>query len=284
MKKIVKISLLPAGVVSEPCGDHPPVTVMTEMQSRWPQFFPSNLKGFHLQAEFGDPVIDEVINFLRATGREPCWDWSPGVPNDHPTLYQIKGERVWETVDIENAEYFVLHLTKEFCDAKLLPPDGMVEVAFSSYKGRPIGIAPTMSNPICSAEFRQKLEAQAFKGLVFRPVHINSKKPQNLMLWQLWSKIILPPVLTPTVGTKGEPFDPEISIACYVNDIYFPWCHHYAAVKVSKLEPFDVAISTERWGYGYAHRREPAIIVSRRFREWFMTQQVPVEWWPVALE
>jgi hypothetical protein len=257
---------------------------MAEMQVRWPQFFPSDLKGFHLRADMDDPVIDEEINFLGKTGREPNWNWSPITPNDHPTLYQIQGERSWKADDIASAEYFELHVTKEICDCTLLPPDGVAEVAFSSYKGSSIGIAVTMSNPICSADFRQELEAQAFKGLAFRPVQIKSRKPQNLVLWQLWSSITLPPVLTPTVGVKGEPFDPKTSIACYVNDIYFPWCHHYEAAEIRKLEPFDVAISTERWGYGYVHHREPALIVSHRFREWFMTQKVQVDWWPVALE
>lgn len=284
MKKIVKIELLPAGVVFDPCGDHPPASVMTEMKSRWPQFFPSDLKGFHLRAELGDPIIDEVIDFLRATGREPNWNWCPSVPNEHPFLYQIRGERVWEAADIANAEYFQLYITKVICSSIQMPPDGMAEVQFGSYKGAPVGITTTMSNPICSVVFRQALEAQNFKGLTFRPVQIQSKKPQNLVLWQIWSSITLPPVLTPTVGAKGEPFDPQTSIACYVNDIYFPWCHHYEAAEVRKLEPFDIAISAERWGHGYEHRREPALIVSRRFREWFMTQKVPVEWWPVALE
>lgn len=35
---------------------------------------------------------------------------------------------------------------------------------------------------------------------------------------------------------------------------------------------------------GENHAREPALIVSRRFRDWFMTQKVPCEWWPVVLE
>lgn len=284
MKKIVKIKMLPAGVVFDPCGDHAPVSVITEIKSRWPQFFQQDLKGFHLQAQHGDHVITEVIEFLRTTGREPNWNWRPGVPNDHPSLYQIEGERVWEQKDIDNAEFFELHVTKEICDIKLLPPDGIPEIAFSSYRGSPVGIALTMSNPVCSDAFRKELEAQQFRGLVFRQAKIKSRKPEKLVLWQIWSSITLPPVLTPTVGVDGEPFDPAKSLACYVNDIYFPWQHHYSASAFKKIGPFDIAVSTERWGYGYTHHREPAIIVSRRFREWFMTQKVPVEWWPVALE
>lgn len=254
------------------------------MRAKWPQFFPKELVGFHLQAEPGTPVIDEVIGFLRATGREPNWNYRPQVPNAHPTLYQVRGERVWDPEELNQSEYFELHVTKEICDSKLLPPEGIPEIAFSSYRGSPVGIAVAMSNPICSDAFRKELEAQNFKGLTFRQATIKSRKPENLALWQIWSSITLPPVLTPTVGVDGEPFDPAKSLACYVNDIYFPWQHHYSAAAFKTIGPFDVAISAERWGYGYTHQREPAIIVSRRFREWFMTQKVPVEWWPVALE
>lgn len=284
MKKIVNIMMLPAGVVFDPCGDHPPASVIAEMKSRWPQFFSKDVKGFHLEAQLGDPVITEVIEFLRATGREPNWNWCPTVPNDHPTLYQVEGKRVLELQDIDQAHYFQLHVTKEICDCKLLPPDGLPEIAFSSYRGSPVGIAVTMSNPICSDAFRKELEAQQFKGLAFRQAKIKSRKPEKLVLWQIWSSITLPPVLSPIFGADGEPFDPAKSSACYVNDIYFPWQHHYSAAAFKEIGPFDIAISSERWGYGYTHQREPAIIVSRRFREWFMTQKVPVEWWPVALE
>lgn len=293
MKKLVNFLLLPADDYFKPCGNYLPIKQMKELRRRWPQFFEEGKRGFHFLAELGDPLINEVVSYLRTTGREPNWNWCPsvttaakmaGLPYDHPTLYQVHGNRVWDTDDIDRAEYFELHVTREVCDSKLLPPDGIPEVSFGSYRGRPVGISVTMSNPICSEDFRKELEKQKFKGLTFRRAKIKSRKPEKLVLWQIWSSVTLPPVLSPIFGVEGEPFDPSASIACYVNDIFFPWQHRYSAIKIKKLEPFDVAISTERWGYGYTHQREPAIIVSRRFRDWFMTQKVPVEWWPVAFE
>jgi len=50
------------------------------------------------------------------------------------------------------------------------------------------------------------------------------------------------------------------------------------------MEPFDIALTSKRWGGSPARLREPTIIVTPRFREWLMTQEEPAEWWPVALE
>ncbi len=284
MKRFVNFSIYEAESESEICGNTLRAKEMKHLRINWPQFFPPDLVGFHLRAELGDAVINDVIAYLHTTGRGPNWNWCPSLPWAHATLYQIKGDRVWEKADLDKAEYFELNVKWEICKGTMLPPDGIPEAEFGTYKGKSIGFLENFSNPICSVNYRAELEAQNLRGLTFRPVKIKSRKPEKLVLWQIWSKITLPPVLTPTAGVDGEPFDPATSKACYVNDIYFPWQHHYAAAEVRKLKPFDIAISTERWGYGPAHRREPAIIVSRRFREWFMTQKVPVEWWPVALE
>jgi len=77
-------------------------------------------------------------------------------------------------------------------------------------------------------------------------------------------------------------FNPAKTTGCGVNDIYFPPYYRFPDSEVVKLEPFDITITQERWGGVFLHYREPAIIVSRRFREWFMTQKAPCEWWPVA--
>ncbi|OYW75316.1 MAG: hypothetical protein B7Z37_13940 [Verrucomicrobia bacterium 12-59-8] len=115
-------------------------------------------------------------------------------------------------------------------------------------------------------------------------MQIKSRKPEKLVLWQIWTSVMLPLVLNEVTGTEGEPFDPHTSKACGINDIYIPYEYRFPAAKVAALEPFDIALTSERWGGGFAHAREPALIVSRRFRDWFMTQKIPVDWWPVALE
>lgn len=261
-----------------------PISLLDEMRAKWPQFFPSHLVGFHLEAELGDPVIDEVIGFLRTTGREANWNWCPKVPLGHPTLYQVQGERVWEQADIDKADYVQMHVTREIFNGKMLPPNGMPEVEFVTRKGQLVGNMQNRLNSLCFVEFRAELEKQEFKGLTFRPVSIKCRKPEKLVLWQIWSAVTLPPVLDSLVGADGEPFDPATSKACAVNDVYRPMLHRFSTAKVRALEPFDIAVTKERWGGGFPHYREPAIIVSRRFREWFMKQKVPVEWWPVALE
>lgn len=282
MKQFVKISLYPEGVCSA-CGDRLTAKQINDMKKRWPEFFPSDLVGFHLRAELKEPVIAEVIDYLRSTGREPHWMPDPRVPWAHPTLYQIDGERVWEPSDSDQASYFRWLVKTEAGKGKKLPPDGTFEVEFSSYRGKPIGIIQNYWNPICSVEYRKELEAQNFKGLAFRPVGIKSRKPEKLVLWQPWSSITLPPVLN-EVSKDEDPFNPAKTTGCGVSDIYFPPHYRFPAAKVAKLEPFDIALTSEHWGGGVLHAREPAIIVSRRFRDWFMTQKVPVEWWPVALE
>lgn len=284
MKLITKFTIHEAESVSETCGNLVPAGTMVTMRSKWPQFFPANLVGFHLRAEVGDPVIDEVINFLRKTGHEPNFKKNPGVLWGHPTHYQIEGERVWEQSDLDHASYFRWLVDVQAGKGKKLPPDGTFEVEFSSYRGKQVGILENGWNPICSVEYRKELEEQHFKGLTFRPVQIKSRKPEKLELWQVWSSITLPPVLNEVTGTEGEPFDPKTSKACGINDLYFPYQYRFSAAKVAALEPFDIALTTERWGGGFPHAREPALIVSRRFRDWFMTQKVPVEWWPVVLE
>jgi len=284
MKLITKFTIHEAESDSETCGNLVPADLMATMRSKWPQFFPRELVGFHLRAEVSDPVIDEVVDFLHKTGRKPNRTRNPGVLWGHPTHYQIEGERVWEPADFDNARYFRWVVTGKAGEGKLLAPDSTFEVEFSSYRGKKIGSMVNYWNPVCSTDYRKELEAKNFKGLAFRPVMIKSRKPEKLVLWQVWSSISLPPVLNKVVGLEGEPFDPVTSKVCSVDDIYFPQHYRFPAAEVAKLEPFDIALTSEHWGGSPAHRREPAIIVSRRFREWFMTQKVPVEWCPVALE
>ena len=283
MKLVVKFLLLPAKGSFKACGEYVPDDVMKQLKTRWPQFFEEGKAGFHFAAELGHPVIKEVTEYLCTTGREPNWQKRPRVPREHPNLYQIEGERVWELADFDNASYFRWLVDAEAAKGKKLPPDGSFEVEFSSYRGKQVGIMENGWNPICSVEYRKELEAQNFKGLTFRPVKIKSRKPEKLVLWQPWSSISLPSALN-EVSTDEEPFNPAKTTGCGVNDIYFPPHYRFPAAKIAKLEPFDIALTTEHWGGGFLHAREPALIVSRRFREWFMTQKVPVEWWPVALE
>ncbi len=283
MKRFVKFTIHETDSESEICGRRVPKKVLSEMRARWPQFFPAELVGFHLRAELGDPVIEEVISYLRITGREPYWTDSPDLPWAHPTLYQIEGERVWEQTDYDNASYFRWLVRLEAGKGKMLPPDGRFEVEF--YRNKPIGRMVNRWNPFCTSEYRKELEAQNFAGLSFRPVKVSFRtRDKDYALWQVWSAITLPPVLDKVVGEDGEPFDPATSKACSIDDLYFPDHYRFPTSEVRKLEPFDIALTTERWGGGFPHYREPAIIVSRRFRDWFMTQNVDVHWWPVALE
>ncbi|MFO1483097.1 MAG: hypothetical protein U1F71_06990 [Verrucomicrobiaceae bacterium] len=283
MKKFVKFSLYHGGTgknaVRGVCGDGLRASEMEHLKKHWPQFFPPDLVGFHLRAELGDPVIDEVISYLRTTSREPHWERRPGLPWEHPTLYQIQGERVWEQSDFDKASYFRWLVDVQAGKGKKLPPDGRFEVEF--YRNKQIGIMVNGWNPFCTSEYRKELEAQNFVGLSFRPVKVSFRtRDKNYALWQVWSTITLPPVLN-EVSTDEEPFNAAKTTGCGVNDIYFPPYYRFPAAK---LEPFDIALTTERWGGGFLHYREPAIIVSRRFRDWFMTQNVEVGWWPVALE
>lgn len=287
MKKFVKFSLYNGdtskNAVRGVCGDGLRANEMEHLKEHWPQFFPPGLVGFHLQAELGDPVIDEIIAYLRTTGREPYWNECPDFPWEHPTLYQIQGERVWEQSDFDNASYFRWLVRLEAGTGKMLPPDGRFEVEF--YRNKPIGIMVNYWNPFCTSEYRKELEAQNFAGLSFRPVKVSFRtRDKNYALWQVWSTITLPPVLDKVVGLDGEPFDPATSKACSIDDLYFPDHYRFPVSEVRKLEPFDIALTTERWGGGFRHCWEPAIIVSRRFRDWFMKQNVDVHWWPVALD
>ena len=257
---------------------------MEELRTRWPQFFEPGKQGFHFRAELGDPIIEDVLAFLRTTGREPHWGDTPSPPYEHPTLYEVKGERVWEKSDFDDAEYFRWLVKPIICKGKTLRPDGIFEAEYGTYKGKPIGIVESCWNPICSVDYRATLDAQNFKGLSFRPVQIKSLKPQPLVLWQVWSSVLMPPVLDRVVGLDGEPFDPATSKCCAIDDLYFPDLYRFPKEQIRALEPFDIAVTTEWWGGGPPYVREPALIVSRRFRDWFIKQKIKAEWWPVALE
>jgi hypothetical protein len=287
MKKFVKFSLYNGGTgknaVRGVCGDGLRASEMEHLKKHWPQFFPPDLVGFHLRAELGDPVIDEVISYLRTTGREPYWKRFPILPWEHPSFYQIKGENVWEQSDFDNASFFCWVFGLQAGSGRKLPPNGCFEV--EHFRNKPIGRMDISMNPFCTSEFRKELESQNFAGLSFRPVKVSFRtREKNYALWQVWRTITLPPVLDHVVGADGEPFDPATSTYCGIDDLYSPQNHRFPASEVARLEPFDIALTTECWGSAPTHRREPDIIVSRRFREWFMTQKVPVEWWPVALE
>lgn len=272
-----------------------PQQVFDDLKSKWPQFEPATGRcGITIRVEVGCELQKEVFDFLEHHGKKPCWKKYPGI-HRLERIFQITGENVFDEDDLRCCRYLVM------CPAKRIVGEGdyleeyrpkeingrvywVADVLEGQYHDRlrlwaeagsiyfkvPMGTGPCRGrNPCVDAEMREKIMAQNFRDVYFRPVEIRGESRRSKPLWQLWTDRILPPVLNELVETNGKPYVPGVSPQCYVQELYEPVVLRYRRSDLDAMGEFDFALTRELWGQG---GRSPKMFVSKRVYEWFDSQ------------
>lgn len=295
MKELITFTpRLAAGHSSEDRGYLAPL-LFAELQRRWPQFFPEHPNLMRVEGAMDDPVVNQVISFLRENGREPYWKNYPSCPFEHPHLYPVVGKRVFEPEDHAKAEYFVFMPQGEIAKRGIKEDNGHLRVKRADVRSQLIGDVPSWNTRVCRDSLRKAMEAEKFAGLTFKPAEVIGKKAQDEALWVVTSDRKMPPLLNRTVHEDGTDYVPGTIMGCYVDDFYFPPLFRFSCEQVRKMEPLDVVVTTEhrypKQGQYFTGdpmkltlKYDPYIIVSRRFRLWCEKRKLKIEWWPVVLE
>ncbi len=247
-------------------------SLFAEMQRRWPQFQQSGRHGLNLKLEVGTQLQQEVFDFLAHHGKKPRWTHYPSI-RETESIFQLSGERIFDENDYQSARYI------EMCPKKRIAGEGCFEDdcrlwvrAGSVYFKVKLGTYPCgLFLPAVDEAMMQKLEEQKFSNLLFRPIEIRGESPRGKKLWQLWSDVVLPPVIDELIDTGGLAFDPAKSTSCVVQDLYLPMLCRYHRSDIDALGSFDFALTREHWGAGY---RAPKLFVAKHVYQWFHSQGV----------
>lgn len=146
------------------------------------------------------------------------------------------------------------------------------------------GLQHLRFEPIILAETRllderQRLGPNAGIEIVSAPLH-KILKP----LWKLTSDLVLPRFLYPLLTENGAPFSGDLSKGCGYDNGNSGLGLKYHRDEIKRLEPFDVAVTTERLGIHKDHCFR-CIIVSQKFRQTMIKLGIKAaEYEPVILE
>jgi hypothetical protein len=293
MKKMIEVTFFrKAGSVSP--GFVLPPRVFEEMLQRWPQFTPAAGRcGLKVRVEEGSDLQKEIFDYLAQHGKKPCWKAVPGI-HRLERIFQLSGENVFDEGDLHRCRYLVMRPVKCIVgDGDYLEEyrpkevdervrwrwlgdlmDGQYEgrlrlwvEAGSIYFKVPMGTGPCSGrNPCVDTEMRDKMIAQNFNDVYFRPVEIRGESRRSKPLWQLWTDRILPPVQNELVDDKGKPYVPGISTDRRVQELYSPAVLRCRKSDLDAMGLFDFALTYELWAGA------PTMFVSKRVYEWFDTQ------------
>lgn len=119
---------------------------------------------------------------------------------------------------------------------------------------------------------RRKLEGEYLRHLVFRPVEQTTEEGMpNVRVegyWELTSDLILPPLSKKCILMNNDEkvFSGDYQSGCFlIEGFYTPPEIHYDARTLSSVEPFDLALTHEK--FGNTEEVYPYLITSRRLYE-----------------
>ena len=140
-----------------------------ECRRRWPHFFPAHLTAMEVRGAKNDPIVAEVIEFLRTTGREPYFQRHPSLanrPDLFQTHYQVDCERVFEPSDHAQSDYFWLSARAHIAETGFRHDDGRLRANKLTFTGERVGKILFEGVVLCTDSARREFQAENF----YRPL------------------------------------------------------------------------------------------------------------------
>jgi hypothetical protein len=260
------------------------------LASELPEFTKGSAANQNTRLEIGYTCGSEgeirILKSLSKHGLKPRWNRYPSLsrmPDRDPMIVQMEGKRTFEYKDLEAAEFYVFAPQKKIAEAE--PPQGVrLGIKPGSISSTEIGWISAAATNGCSEAFRRRLIATGFTAPHFRSL-ANGETGQGLTnIFELRSNLTLPPMAEPPIYSTGEPWRGERDAHLLFDDVFHPPIIKYRRDHM-KHQLFDVAESLEHsvlwvgrpgWWASY-------LVVSRRFRQWCISQKIKADWWPVQL-
>jgi hypothetical protein len=217
----------------------------------------------------GDARVMLLLQALEAAGYRPG---RRGRANGS-TEFSYEIHREYEDQDRESAEYLTANSAAPFAvyayrskdSGNLQLPPGRLP------KGVELGQADVWL--VTSDAARSKLEKEGLEHLVFRPVEqaVRVGGPNVIVngYWEVTSDLVLPALSRTCVlmNNDGEVFSGDYRAGCFlIEDHYIPAEFHFNREAIRAVEPFDLALTREKFG-NTPTLVDPTLVASHRFYE-----------------
>ena len=262
MKQFIKETFFDASRTKWPEPTDIPGELFAELMRRWPQFQPPpGLCGFQFRAEVGSQVQKEVLAFLAEHGRHAVWGHDKSGPLD----FRLSGEHEVEPADLARARFVTIYPRRDIAEDSYLPGpwEGWVRADRVFFKV-PMGNIAYTPEIAVDAPMRDRMLAENFRGVSYRPIEIRGESPRAKPLWQICTDHVLPPPLPRLTHEESLPYDPQTGAPLPNHEFYTFWSpHRWRKQDLDTLGDADFFRSAD-WG---------KVHVSRRVYEWFAQQE-----------
>lgn len=250
------------------------------------KIYPEGDKGHYINFALfeDDPRVPAALGCLERYGFNP-WE---GFVKREPNELRIRLERVYDEEDYEGASYFVPKPCVDMGSLTERSQAGLLQLETQEVK--PKADVGFVSWPfvVVSSRVKQLLEPEAFQHVLIRPTEVVGRHKERFegQFWELTSDLTLPP-LSPYCTLRndnGQPFDRDYNKGCHYREgLYTEPELHYTASALKEAEPFDVALTHERFGIkeAVAFRR---MVVSKCFYNFCVANQLKMNWVPVRVD
>lgn len=253
--------------------------------------------GFGLKARIDDPLFRNVEAAIAKLGLVKRSYSETPIQNQY--FYGV--HREYDDDDFRNATYLRLVHASKLCDEQKRDSEG--RLILEGWRLTPelrMGCV-LFKAAVVSDKLRQTIEKEGFIGVAFRPLKLipasevmdirNSKgdvrrvtrQDQDHLekeghFWELTSSIILPPIEPARLLNRdSQQFAGDYSRGVWLKDDFPPPELYYRESALSKVEPFDFALTFEH----IPEERWP--VVSQRFRQFCIREKLKTDWLPVRL-
>lgn len=210
-------------------------------------------------------------------------------------------ERSYSTRDLAACEYLELMGYRYFHMHCHIEPPQELWITPNTAKARSDFIqSNTHRSLIVPQRVREVLEAGAIRHLQFRSeIHVSrelllekrreipwSKFPEPM--YELWSDLILPR-LSPTCILHDHLSNPYVEegakVGCILHEGFYVWPEmRYRRSDLAAAGEFDIALTHERFGTGAIGEHKRAKVVSQRFYQYCLANNLKAKWRPVRIE
>lgn len=274
MKQLIEETFLDEARTRIRGGNYLPSEVFAELNRQWPQFSPPPGRfGFNLKAEVGSQVLKDILQFLAENGRTPLWSYarSPG-----PTEFVLSGKTLFEPADLERARYVNMYPAKDIAKHVVYDAErNLWVVAETIYPKVSMGTLDGGGEIAVDAAMRERMIAQSFQDVQFRPMEIRGESPRAKPLWEILTDRLLPPHLPIMRHADGPPCDPETGAPRPEHEFYSFCPLRWRKSDIDAMGSFDFARTSEY---------STMIYVSKRVYEWFDKQRVLERFMPLIEE
>jgi hypothetical protein len=221
--------------------------------------------------------------------------WKTIPVSERGRYFGVKRKVVWTEQEIDDAEFLELSASRQIAshenpdDEQWEREDYVAEVDKKQSTEVQLGIMSPFHGLAVAEPLRSSLLAANLAGLNLTPVIFVGGGKVKKPLWALKSHVILPDTLNPIQNGQGDIVTSnkgwERFESRHLDDAgRDPPTLRYRRAEVEALKPFDIAMTSARFGNG----REIAYrwcIVSQKFRAELKRQKVPaLSYVPVVLE